>query len=193
MLRPCARMALSDVCKSSQLANAQIITLTDFYHHDLSQLGKHYPASHRGKHSTRTDKVVPVTNSLPLVAIRDPWMWLQSMCRHHYTALWPHGDAHCPNLVATDNEIENFPRLKQLYYKTNIEGLGEKIDEPLIPVTVKYDKDVYNHGSLAHFWSEWYRLYLDADFPRIMVRFEDMLFHAKEVIERECIENLIGR
>ena len=137
-------------------------------------------------HATRTDKAIPVENSLPLVAVRDPWMWLQSMCRHHYTAFWPHSEkGHCPNLVATDSEIEHFPRLKQLYYESNIEGIGEKVDEPLIPVTVKYDKDIYDHDSLAHFWSEWYRLYLDADFPRIMVRFEDMLFHAKEVIERK--------
>jgi hypothetical protein len=136
-------------------------------------------------HGTKTDKAVPVENSLPLVAVRDPWMWLQSMCRHHYTAFWPHTNVHCPNLVATDPEIKNLPRLKKLYYKSNILGEGERVDEPLIPVTVKYDTDVYEHVSLAHFWSEWYRLYLEADFPRIMVRFEDMLFHAKEVIERK--------
>lgn len=39
--------------------------------------GKHYPASFRGQHGTRTDKDVPYQNSLPLVAVREPYMWLQ--------------------------------------------------------------------------------------------------------------------
>jgi hypothetical protein len=35
--------------------------------------------------------------------------------------------------------------------------------------------------SLAHLWSEWYNEYLDADFPRLIIRYEDTLLHAEQV------------
>lgn len=143
--------------------------------------GKHYPASHRGQHETKTDKVVPYTNSLPLVAIREPYMWMQSMCRHHYEAWWPHSARHCPNLIATRAELMQLPLLRQKY------GYAKDDDEKeyLVPMSIKYADTDYVHLSLAHHWSEWYRLYIDADYPRIMVRFEDLLFYGEEITEGE--------
>jgi hypothetical protein len=63
-------------------------------------------------------------------------------------------------------------------------ALGNK-EEDLVPVNVKYEDTSDSHLSLAHFWSEWYRLYMDADYPRIIVRFEDLLFYGEEVTEGE--------
>jgi hypothetical protein len=54
-----------------------------------------------------------------------------------------------------------------------------------IPVNVKYDPPV-QFKSLVHFWSQWYRQYYDADFPRLIVRFEDLQFHPKEMIDIVC-------
>lgn len=139
-------------------------------------------ASHRGEHATRTDKDVPYTNSLPLVSIREPYQWMQSMCRHTYTAKWPHLQSHCPDLIATEEDMSEFDWLQSMYWDSqnnSIPGL-----EHLVPVSVKYAENLrHNHKSLAHFWSEWYREYMDADYPRIMVRFEDLLFYGKEVTE----------
>lgn len=38
-------------------------------------------------------------------------------------------------------------------------------------------------------WSMWYQAYFNADFPRLMIRFEDTLFHAEKVMQivNECV------
>jgi hypothetical protein len=85
-------------------------------------------------------------------------------------------------LIATDEDIAEFDWLQAMYWDSQnntIPGL-----ERLVPVSVKYEHNLrHKHKSLAHFWSEWYGEYMDADFPRIMVRFEDLLFYGKEVTE----------
>lgn len=146
--------------------------------------GKHMMASYReSDHTTRTDKDVPRENVLPLVSIRDPYNWMQSMCRHQYEASWPRVVDHCPNLIASAAEINQNDKLYELY--------GDVVDdeskEKLVPVGIAYAKgNQHQHQSLAHFYSEWYTEYLNADFPRIMVRFEDLLFHGEEVIRTLC-------
>jgi hypothetical protein len=41
-------------------------------------------------------------------------------------------------------------------------------------------KDQYD--SLIDMWIEWYIAYLAADFPRLLIRFEDFLFHREHVM-----------
>mmetsp|Transcript_19988 Transcript_19988/g.42252 ORF Transcript_19988/g.42252 Transcript_19988/m.42252 type:complete len:531 (+) Transcript_19988:193-1785(+) len=144
--------------------------------------GKHYMARYRGgEHSTRTDKDVPHDHTMALVSIRDPYFWMQSMCRHGYAAHWPHIKSHCPNLIATTEEIKSLPYLKKMY------GGGAGGDEKLIPVDIRYSKNLtHHHLSMAHWYSEWYQDYLSADTPRIMVRFEDLLFRGGEVSRAMC-------
>jgi hypothetical protein len=100
------------------------------------------------------------------------------MCRHAYTAKWPHTRKHCPNLVANMDEVMMLPELRARYK-------NKKGNSHLVPVRVKYQDTIYSHNSLAHFWSEWYQLYMDADYPRVMVRFEDLLFYGEEVTNGE--------
>ena len=128
----------------------------------------------------------------PKVTIRDPYTWMQSMCRHEYAAKWKHSKDHCPNLVPTQKDLDKFPHLR---------------GKDLVPVEVKYtDGFSQSHKSLAHFWSDWYALYYynnnnnnvhDNDnsssihpktspFPRIIVRFEDLLFYGQQVTETLC-------
>src|SRR6476469_1372466 len=47
--------------------------------------------------------------------------------------------------------------------------------------------EVYDDG-LIGLWNEWNREYLDASIPRLIVRFEDTLFHAEKVFQAvsEC-------
>lgn len=88
----------------------------------------------------------------------------------------------CPKLVALDR-MAAATRNKNMNHTHFDELMGE-------PVTISWSQTVSReYKSLAHAWSEWYREYLDADFPRLMVRFEDLIFHAPAVLEkiRECV------
>lgn len=145
--------------------------------------GKHMMARYReSDHTTATDKDVPKEHILPVISIRDPFSWMQSMCRHTYAAHWPHSKNHCPDLIATEADISTMPKLNMLYGRNEEEDL-----EKLVPVDIKYNKELtVHHLSLAHYYSEWYNDYLKADYPRIMLRFEDMLFYGEEVTRTVC-------
>ena len=96
------------------------------------------------------------------------------MCKHRYAAHWDSAKDHCPGLIATAED------------KRNSRALG---NNTTIPVSIAYSKkeNLYvNHDSLVHHWNEWYQLYFNATFPRVLVRFEDLLFYGKEVTETLC-------
>lgn len=135
--------------------------------------GKHIPVGddqYRLDHKSLKDANVDATNILPAVTIRDPYIWMQSMCRIHYKAFWAH-DTHCPNLVPSEYDKIQFPWLQQ---------------KETVPVRVKYPEFVRHHDSLVGFWNDWYNEYVHAPFPRIIVRFEDLVFHAKQVTTAVC-------
>lgn len=101
---------------------------------------KHGWVGIRGQYQFKPPK--DVNKVLPVVIIRDPYGWFQSMCESPYLV---HGDwvgENCPKFVPTNLT------------------LGMKLEH----------KKTWN--SLAHMWSEWYGNYFDADFPRLMIRFE---------------------
>lgn len=59
------------------------------------------------------------------------------------------------------------------------------------PVSANYEsKFLTQYDSLVHVWNEWNQDYLEADFPRLMVRFEDQLFHGEKVMQ--LISNCSG-
>ncbi len=44
-----------------------------------------------------------------------------------------------------------------------------------------------SYDSLADIWSQWYADYLDSDdFPRLMVRYGDILMYPTEILTRVC-------
>jgi hypothetical protein len=59
-------------------------------------------------------------------------------------------------------------------------------DKDHVPVRVKYPEFVQQHDSLVGFWNDWYNDYMNASFPRLIVRFEDLVFHAKDVVTQVC-------
>jgi hypothetical protein len=89
------------------------------------------------------------------------------MCLHEYGASWHHDDKHCPNLVP--NQVER-----------------DKGYNNTIPVTVKYVEFSRSHSSLVDFWNSWYQEYIQASFPKLIVRFEDLVFHPKQVTQKVC-------
>ena len=160
------------------IQNCQITERMQVYGHESKGMrwqvpwGKHYPASRRGTHVTETDAIVPVSNSLPLVTIRDPYQWMQSMCRHAYAAEWYRVKEHCPNIIPTEDDKELFSELR---------------NESMVPITIYYANNFeVHHASFPHWYNEWYHLYLNATYPRIIVRFEDLLFYGQQVTETLC-------
>jgi hypothetical protein len=60
------------------------------------------------------------------------------------------------------------------------------MDSKTVPVYVKYNRETMNHDSLADMWNDWYSDYYNASFPRVIVRYEDLLFYGKEVTTAAC-------
>jgi hypothetical protein len=113
---------------------------------------------------------------LPIVIVRDPFSWMQSMCTSPYKASWPHAAAHCPNLVAhaADVALAASPQPPQPPVH-----LGDPI--PVVLVAQQQRR----FRSLLHLWVEWYTEYVDAAFthePCLLVRFEDMLIRPDAVV-----------
>lgn len=119
--------------------------------------GKHMMASYKWKNTAKHDYHVNKTNVLPTVLIRDPYSWMQSMCRHPYGARFVHDHLHCPGLVPSEHDRERHPK-----------ELQDKVTNPVI---VTYPGRRVHFDSLAHFWAQWYREYLEADYPRLIIRY----------------------
>jgi hypothetical protein len=127
---------------------------------------KHWFFRLRNNHTAPNHEQYAKQNVLPIVTIRDPLSWMQSICRQPYLVRWPHSTKHCPNLVPDDSELG-----------------GDSI-----PVSIPSMTGSKEWPSLAYVWNDYYRDYLQTDTPRLMVRFEDLLFRPKAVLEivKEC-------
>ena len=138
--------------------------------------GKHTPASWRWRNFPKHWANMNQTNVLPIVIIKDPYTWMGSMCRASYSANWPHSDAHCPNLVRIPTDVAGGGRM------TGIE-IGDSI-----PVNVRYNQThVTKHSNLAGLWNDWYGEYFAiSQYPRIMVRYEDLLFRPESTLSQVC-------
>lgn len=116
---------------------------------------------------------------LPVVMIRDPFHWMQSMCHEPYATHWHKRPQHCPNLVPDELDRQRFHDLS-----ANLTDA-----ESAFPVHVIFDKQqIFYWKSLVDLWNDWYRRYLRAKYPRLMVRFEDMVFHGPAMMKKiaEC-------
>ena len=97
---------------------------------------------------------------LPVVVVKDPLTWMKSMCRMPYAASFRRGHAQCcPSPVAKTKTTVKFQR-------------------------TGFPPSVFS--SLPDFWSRWNRLYYDAAFPRLMVRYEDLLWRGEATTRRVC-------
>lgn len=140
----------------------------------------------RNIHSAKfAKKLLHQTDFLPIVIIKDPITWFASMCRHGYEARWWRTPQHCPNLVP--NKYDKRGGYKKI-------GQGEiaarvKFATPYIgkqPMPDPKNKTFVNYTSMIDLWNTWYSDWHDVEFPRLMIRFEDLLFHAEETITKVC-------
>lgn len=74
-------------------------------------------------HDARVNK----TNVMPIVLVRDPYSWMQSMCKHKYAANWLNWER-CPNLVPS--AVDRFNFTDQLLGKSSV------------PVSIQYPNNV---------------------------------------------------
>lgn len=121
--------------------------------------GKHNPVQWRGRHFAPSLVGTNVSQVLPVMVVKDPTTWMKSMCRHRYAASFPIKPG-CPSPVDI--------------------GVG---------VTVAWQPDRhYKYKSLIHLWSEWNQAYVDLapNTPRLIVRYEDLLFNAENTIKTIC-------
>jgi hypothetical protein len=140
--------------------------------------GKHMMAKFRLQNVAKREEKTNKTSVLPVVVVRDPYSWMQSMCRLHYAVSWHSSKAHCPNLVPNEEDFKLYPHRNQH-----------------VPVRLNFKGHaIAKYQSLAHLWTDWYRQYLAADYPRIVVRYEDLMYHPKEVTSQlcECVGGIMG-
>ena len=121
--------------------------------------GKHNPVQWRGQHfAPSSPRSQNVSYVLPVMIVKDPLTWFKSMCRNAYAARFVHPPG-CPSpLEATHGPVAWQPDRKYFY------------------------------DSLAHLWSIWNRAYADLDprVPRLVVRYEDLLFDAEATVGQIC-------
>jgi len=90
--------------------------------------------------------------------------------------MWDRGeDFRCPNLVRDDKPDETV----EIFVNTHASGRKLK----------------YTYKSLADMWTKWNREYLESDTPRLIIRFEDMMYHLEEILQtiRDCVGPPVGR
>jgi len=126
--------------------------------------GKHAPASWYKRHrSGMYDQLkidVPVENILTVVTTKDPYHWMGSMCRKSYTTNWFHTKHNCPNLI--------------------------KNGQPN-PARVRYSpENITHHETLLGVWNDYYNGYVHAEFPKLLIRYEDLIFHQEYVVGQVC-------
>jgi hypothetical protein len=141
--------------------------------------GKHNPLFYRGRrYAENDDETKNLDNSLPIVMIKDPYTWMQSLCRNRYSAEWDFTLEHCPNLLP--NEVDK-------YYGFVKDADHEKrLMHDGIPMTIEYNPNTTEYSNMAAAWNTWHREYFDTNIPRLIVRFEDLVLHAKSVITDIC-------
>jgi hypothetical protein len=90
----------------------------------------------------------------------------------NYAAQFDHNKEMCPNIVPYPEDILVHPRYANKKY---------------IPVHIKYDGGLkIQYDSLPQVWNDWYRQYINVTYPAVIVRMEDLIFHAETVIPQLC-------
>ena len=135
-------------------------------------LGKHNPlvgAARTGRRSSRASGARPDPLSiLPVVVVKDPTTWMKSMCRNQYECRF--------SAPAVAPEAACLPPVKQTQ------------------TTMRYQPTKPSfYDSLPHFWRAWNGEYLNSTAPRLLIRFEDLLWNSEETIRRSAPASAAGR
>lgn len=103
-------------------------------------------------------------NILQIVLIRDPFHWVASVCQSNR---FKDTEA-CQDMTA---DGEHFT-LKGLWVRRDEEKKGRKTQK--------------NYDSFIDLWNKWHDEQSKVSHPQLMIRYEDLIFHAEEVVENVC-------
>jgi hypothetical protein len=126
--------------------------------------GKHQPPRFRLDNQVHSN--IHNEYMMPVVMVRDPYGWMQGMCKTRYSAHWFHvSQSHCPNLIPNHIEYEWFGKpstfLRKFYGGDPwlIDNVNNKanftLDSSVVPLWVRYKTQNMNHDSLVHMWKDW--------------------------------------
>jgi hypothetical protein len=150
--------------------------------------GKHSLAKYRLQVKYPLDHPDPSPKLvLPIVVVRDPYQWMQSMCKKPYALKWNHDKGH-PNLFLSTNKSSSSIGV----------SANSNANATMNQVTLEYPEldrcsscsKTDSFESLASVWTNWNRQYVfnNASYPRLVIRYEDLLFHAEHLFQKisEC-------
>jgi hypothetical protein len=170
---------------------------------------KHGPASWREDESYKPDnfqvnRVFPKLknkNVFPIVMVKDPYSWMGSVSRHPYNAQWlrsPYSEINLNpdydeydvlhDLTDPDRKVRKRRPSPGMTLNTPKKRKRKKTIGLIIeyhPSNERWRKTV-EYENFVDMWHTYYSEYLNATFPRLIVRYEDLLLHSNEVIPQIC-------
>ena len=157
---------------------------------------KHKMGYYRNNHTIIS--TIPKDNVLPVVLVRDPYYWMQSMCKEGYGVRWDHTQEHCPNLIPYTEFDKRKIQLRRRQQQQQQQQQQQRMDSnsnttQLESIPVWMGKNIQSGivwDSLIHYWNEWYESYMDdvdVNYPRLIIRFEDTLYYPTKVMEQVCL------
>jgi hypothetical protein len=107
---------------------------------------------------------------------------------------WPHdSNLHCSNLVPNEIDFQLVRGDDDEHHEKRDDSEPKSIMTKMmmtttesIPVNVTYAVTERQHPSLIHHWNDFNATCMNVTFPRVIVRFEDLIFHPRSVIETVC-------
>ena len=141
---------------------------------------KHVPHEIRTKQMSVVDDIQP-SHILPVYMTKDPWFWMQSMCRHPYDARgFKLPSDPCPSLTQSQQGLlKGTPK----YRKVNV----------IFPYGKRYKSVMYE--SLIDLWIKWYEEYYNdrketitttTAIPQLIIRYEDLLLFPETILTTVC-------
>ena len=129
-----------------------------------------------------TNHYIDPSAVLPVVVIKDPYTWLGSMCRHPYNARWKRRGEHCPNLVPDAEDLR-----RGIRGNTSEGGVPVEVVHKTFPPRSGVKRIRTEHASLVGLWNDFYSDYYEnVDFPRLIVRYEDLMLQPQRVLTKIC-------
>ncbi|OEU20183.1 hypothetical protein FRACYDRAFT_236252 [Fragilariopsis cylindrus CCMP1102] len=128
----------------------RILNQVPWRKHKMSQYRDLY-IKNNNNHPTIENTIIKGENVLPIVLIRDPMFWMQSMCKEGYGVRWDHNSKyHCPNLVPNEYDKKQF---KQFFRGNN--NNNNNTNSSSVQVWMGPNRQVGpTWPSLIHYWNE---------------------------------------
>lgn len=100
-----------------------------------------------------------------------------------YATHWKHTRKHCPNLIPNELDFQHFGK-NEATYRNGTAAIKVIFSEI----------QILHWESLIDLYSDYYRQYMEAEYPRLIVRFEDMLLQPKRVLAQvaECVGTVVA-